>query len=213
MLKFLKERFWTQIILKRNGIKKYIVFFGSARILPTNHPLSSYYHSAEKISQEIAKYLKDEKKEHVSIATGGGGGIMEAANKGANKYIKTIGFNIKLPKEQKPNKYISKKLSFEFSNFFNRKYWFFKASMFVILPGGFGTLDELFEILTLIQTKKVANKHCILYNENNFFDSLIAFNQKMSENGLISSSDLGLLKIVNNEEECINAIKAICQKY
>ncbi len=213
MFKSIKEKFFTQIILKKNGINKYIVFFGSARILPENHPLSSYYQSATRIAEEIAKYFKEQKGQKISIATGGGGGIMEATNKGANKYIKTIGFNIKLPHEQKPNSYISKGLSFEFSNFFIRKYWFFKASMFVIFPGGFGTLDELFEILTLIQTKKVTIKQCILYNENNFFDSLIAFNEKISKYGLISTNDLGFLKVVNSEEECINEIKAICQKY
>ncbi len=213
MFKFLKERFLTEFILKKNGIQKYILFFGSARILPQNHPLSSYYQSAEKIATEVAKCLKEEKKEHIAIATGGGGGIMEAANKGASKHIKTIGFNIKLPHEQKANPYISKGLAFEFSNFFIRKHWFFQSSVFVIFPGGFGTLDEFFEILTLVQTKKVLNKHCILYNQNNFFDSLITLSEKLAKYGLISKMDLNFLQVVNSEEECINKIKAICQKY
>ena len=120
-----------------------------------------YYEDAALISKELSLWFKKLKKhhKHYVICSGGGPGIMEAANRGARQAkTESVGLNISLPMEQYPNPYLSKKLSFEFHYFFIRKFWFFYLSKaLLVFPGGFGTFDELFELLTLIQTEKTKN--------------------------------------------------------
>src|SRR5256885_8936925 len=150
---------------RRERIRDTIVFFGSARIAEDG-PLGKYYRDA----RELARRLTEWSDGFVNIArrfvvcSGGGPGIMEAANRGAHEaHGKTIGLNIGLPFEQFPNPYITPELNFEFHYFFMRKFWFaYLAKAMVIFPGGFGSLDELFEILTLAQTQKLAKKIIVI---------------------------------------------------
>jgi uncharacterized protein (TIGR00730 family) len=136
------------------------------------------------------------------VTTGGGPGIMEAANLGAHEAGgKTIGLNINLPFEQNPNPYITPALNFEFHYFFMRKFWFaYLAKALVIFPGGFGTLDELFEILTLAQTQKLAKKILVVIYGSEYWNRVINF-QTMVDAGTISASDLDLFRMVDSPEE------------
>ncbi|MBI5418200.1 LOG family protein, partial [Candidatus Poribacteria bacterium] len=125
--------------------------------------MSKYYEQAAELSYKLTKWIKGSAEKHNSslvLCTGGGSGIMEAANFGANKAGgKSLGFNISLPFEQKVNSYVTENLSFEFHYFFIRKFWFaYLAKALIIFPGGFGTLDEMMEVLTLIQTNKIRRK-------------------------------------------------------
>jgi uncharacterized protein (TIGR00730 family) len=139
---------------------------------------------------------------------------MEAANRGAREAgAKTIGLNIRLPFEQYPNPYITPSLNFEFHYFFMRKFWFaYLAKALVIFPGGFGTLDELFEILTLAQTQKLAKKILVVIYGREYWERLINF-QVMSDAGAISPVDLDLFKMVDTPEEGFEYLKDGLTKY
>ena len=146
--------------LKEHKVNSTVLFFGSSKAKPDNSsPLSKYYGQTEELAFRLAKWaikLEPKGKDFV-ICTGGGPGLMEAANRGAARAGgKSIGMNISIPEEQIPNPYISAELSFIFHYFFMRKFWLVNhARAIVAMPGGFGTLDELFEVLTLIQTGKI----------------------------------------------------------
>ncbi|MBN2134212.1 MAG: LOG family protein [Acidobacteria bacterium] len=198
---------------KTFDIKHTVVFFGSARIDPEKSPenIQKYYWAAEDFSFRLAEWSKELKKENDSftICSGGGPGIMEAANRGASRAnCHTIGLNISIPHEQEPNPYISKELSFEFHYFFMRKLWFlYHAKALVVFPGGFGTMDELFETLTLLQTKKMEKPDLqILLYDSKFWNSLINF-QLLKDMGLISSDDTSLFHFFDSPEEGFNYIK------
>jgi len=143
------------------------------------------------------------------ITSGGGPGIMEAANRGAYEAgAKTIGLNIKLPFEQMPNPYITPALNFEFHYFFMRKYWFaYLAKALVVFPGGFGTLDEMFEILTLMQTKKLAKKITVLIYGSSYWKSVINLDI-LAEKGAIAMKDRDLFQYVDTPEEAFAKLKA-----
>src|SRR6202142_1457226 len=136
------------------------------------------------------------------VTTGGGPGIMEAANRGAREAgSKTIGLNIRLPFEQNPNPYITPSLNFDFHYFFMRKFWFaYLAKGLVIFPGGFGTLDELFEILTLAQTKKLAKKILVAIYGKKYWNQVLNF-QALVDSGTIAQEDLELFRFVDSPEE------------
>lgn len=138
---------------------------------------------------------------------------MEAANKGAKLAGgKSIGLNISIPMEQEPNPYISEELMFEFHYFFMRKYWFvYLAKALVIFPGGFGTLDELMEVLTLIQTKKVLKPLLILVFGQDYWKEVIHF-EAMARWGTISKSDLDLLNFVNSPAEAFLLLSEFLEK-
>src|SRR6186713_1381777 len=144
----------------------------------------------------------EEPRRRFVVTSGGGPGIMEAANRGASEAGgKTIGLNIRLPFEQGPNRYITKGLHFEFHYFFMRKFWFaYLSRALVIFPGGFGTLDELFEILTLEQTKKLAKQIQVILYGREYWEEIINL-KPMEEWGAISSADLDLLKWVDTPDE------------
>ncbi|RJP25454.1 MAG: LOG family protein, partial [Deltaproteobacteria bacterium] len=151
-----------------------VVFFGSARSGPdgtTGERMHKYYWAAEELAFRLASWSKTlTRKEHAfHVCTGGGPGVMEAANRGARRAgADTIGYNISLPFEQFPNEYITESLNFEFHYFFMRKLWFlYHAKAIIVFPGGFGTFDELFEVLTLKQTKKLEKTEIpiLLYDE------------------------------------------------
>jgi len=139
---------------------------------------------------------------------------MEAANRGAREAnSKTIGLNIRLPFEQCPNPYITPSLNFDFHYFFMRKFWFaYLAKALVIFPGGFGTLDELFEILTLAQTQKLAKKILVVIYGREYWDRLINF-QTMVDAGTISPEDLELFQMVDSPEEGFEFLRDGLTKY
>ncbi|HEV2620270.1 MAG TPA: TIGR00730 family Rossman fold protein, partial [Acidobacteriaceae bacterium] len=143
------------------------------------------------------------------ITSGGGPGIMEAANRGAYEAgAKTIGLNIKLPFEQMPNPYITPELNFEFHYFFMRKFWFaYLAKALVVFPGGFGTLDEMFEVLTLAQTQKLAKKITVLIYGSSYWKSVINLDV-LAEKGAIAMKDRELFQYVDTPEEAFAALKA-----
>ena len=192
-----------------------VVFFGSARIKKNakeNSKASRYYKAAYDFAYKLAQYSNELEKEHGNgfyICTGGGPGIMEAANRGASDADKmTIGLNISLPFEQEPNTYISSELNFEFHYFFMRKLWFlYHAKAIVIFPGGFGTLDELFETLTLIQTKKLEKFDIpVMLYDKKFWDELINF-KKLVKLNLIAPEDMDLIHFFNSPDEGMEFIK------
>jgi len=173
-----------------------VSIFGSAR----THPEDSDYQKAEKTAAKLAK-------EGYAIVTGGGPGIMEAANKGASKAGGvSVGLNINLPEEQKPNKYIGTYLDFRY--FFVRKVMFVKYSVaFVIFPGGFGTLDEFFEPIELIQTRKIKPFPVILV-EREYWKGLKDWMEKaLLAKGKISPQDINLFHIIDEPDEIVNFIK------
>jgi uncharacterized protein (TIGR00730 family) len=153
-----------------------------------------------------AKSLKKPNK--FIVCSGGGPGIMEAANKGASKANGfSMGLNISLPFEQYPNRYISPELNLEFHYFFMRKFWFaYLAKALVIMPGGYGTLDELMEILTLVQTQKLHKKMTVLVYGKEYWDKVINLNA-MAEMNMISPEDLDLFKFVDTPKEAFEYLK------
>lgn len=173
-----------------------VTIFGSSRVRPGDKD----YQKAERIAQLLVK-------EGYCMITGGGPGIMEAANKGAMETKgESIGLNIELPMEQAPNKYITTLVTFRY--FFVRKVMFVKyAQAFVIMPGGFGTMDELFESMTLIQTHKI-KPFPIIVVDRDYWSGLISWMKgKMIREGKISLEDLDIIKIVDEPEEVVEAIK------
>lgn len=185
--------------LEKFGIKHMITFFGSAR-LSNDHPdYIAAYQMAKKFAEEY--HAPD-----LGISSGGGPGIMEAVNKGAKEGgANSIGMGISLPFEQHNNEFISKDLDFEFHYFFTRKYWcVYLSKAFVIMPGGVGTMDELFEILTLIQTCKMPAKPIVLYNSD-FWNNVVNFD-RMVEHGTISQKDLNLFSITDNVDDAVKYI-------
>lgn len=174
-----------------------ISVFGSARTQPND----KYYQMAVNISEMLAK-------RGYGVITGGGPGIMEAGNKGAQQGGgKSVGLNIDLPFEQSGNKYIDEDSNLKFDYFFVRKVIFVKYSQgFVVVPGGFGTMDELFEALTLIQTKKINNRPVVLIGSDYWSGLMDWIKNVMLAQGNISEPDLDLFKIVDTEEEAIKFI-------
>ncbi len=171
--------------------------------------VAHYYEDARKLSRLIAEWSSTfPKKERYHICTGGGPGIMEAANRGAlDAGAKSIGLNISLPFEQYPNPYLSKGLNFEFHYFFMRKLWFVMlAHGLVIFPGGFGTLDELMEVLTLRQTQKTTKTFPIILYSTEFWKKLINFDY-LIEIGTISAEDMDLFTFVDSPEEAFSVLK------
>jgi uncharacterized protein (TIGR00730 family) len=171
--------------------------------------MSKYYEDTVELAYMLTKWSKRLKKGNkFVVCSGGGPGIMEAANKGAAKAKGlSIGFNISLPFEQFPNKYISPEFNFEFHYFFMRKFWFaYLAKAIVIMPGGYGTLDELMEILTLVQTNKLRKKITILIYGKEYWDQIFNL-EVLAERNMISKEDLKLFKYANTPNEAFNYLK------
>ncbi|MCA6066874.1 TIGR00730 family Rossman fold protein [Chryseobacterium sp. RG1] len=218
----LKQKKWDEIITKDSwmvfkvmaefvdGYEKLakigpcVSIFGSARLKPE----TKYYQMAVEIAEKITKI-------GFGIITGGGPGIMEAGNKGAfNANGNSIGLNIDLPFEQHFNPYINKSYSMNFDYFFVRKVMFVKYSQgFVVMPGGFGTLDELTEALTLIQTKKIGRFPIVLVGSEFWGGLLDWFKATLLKEGMISEGDLDLYRVVDTADEAVAHIKAFYDKY
>ena len=226
-----------ELIFKEHGISSTLVVFGSSRITdedsaranleqaqkefdadPDNEELSQklklakrdlenskYYYEAWKLGKIVSKNNPDKT---MVITTGGGPGIMEAANKGAHDAnAQSIGLNIVLPHEQYPNKYITPELCLQFHYFATRKMHFlFRTKGLVVFPGGFGTMDEMFETLTLIQTKKIKPFPIILFGKK-YWNNIINF-QGMVDEGTISEKDMGLFHFVETAEDAWEIIAA-----
>ncbi len=178
--------------------------------------MASYYEDARRLAFMITQWTKSirQPRHRFVICTGGGPGIMEAANLGASEAGgKTIGMNINLPFEQMPNPYITPDLNFEFHYFFMRKLWFaYLAKALVIFPGGFGTFDELFELLTLAQTEKLNKRITIVIYGKAYWDRVINF-QALVDAGTISPNDLNLFHWANTPEEAFTCLKDDLTKY
>ncbi len=177
------------------------------KILHKRRSQVKYYNEARKFAAIVSRKIKAEARRDFVVITGGGPGIMEAANRGADDVgARSIGLNIDLPREQEPNPYISPELCFQFRYFALRKMHFLmRARALVAFPGGFGTFDEVFEVLTLVQTKKVAPIPIILIGRK-YWSRVVDFNY-LAEHGFIADDDLKLFEIVDTAEEAIALIK------
>ena len=177
---------------------------------------SRYYEEARELANRLTKWslsLEDPHRRFV-VTSGGGPGIMEAANRGAFEAGgKTIGLNIRLPFEQGPNRYITKGLHFEFHYFFMRKFWFaYLAKALVIFPGGFGTLDEMFEILTLSQTHKLSKKLLVILYGSEYWNEVFDL-RPLADWGAINESDLDLLCRVDSADEAFEELKKFLETH
>jgi len=210
-----------------------IVFFGSARVLPHNKSkaalaaakahggkleieaaerdlaMSRYYEDARTLASRLTKWSKglEKGRRRFVVCTGGGPGIMEAANRGASEARGlNIGLNIAIPHEQSNNPYISRELAFEFNYFFMRKFWFtYLAKALIAFPGGFGTLDEFFELMTLLQTRKLGKKMPIVLYGSAYWDDILNFDA-MVRHGTISPEDLNLFRKLDSVDEAFDYI-------
>lgn len=191
--------------LRRARVHDTIVFFGSARLSAAG-PFGRYYEDARELARQVtlwSKGLPSHGHRYV-ICSGGGGGIMEAANRGAAEAGgRTIGFNISLPAEQHPNPYITRELLFEFHYFFMRKLWFAHlARALVVFPGGFGTLDELTEILTLAQTRKLERPIPVILYGSAYWQEILNL-QALVRHGMIDSRDLQLFRYADEPAQAL----------
>lgn len=237
-LRILSEYYHPQAALKKNRIYNTVVFFGSARSISSDDYskrmtnlldlkksgkdvdekisllkklkfTTKYYDATVEFSKKVSNWSKTLSVDNkVYVCTGGGPGMMEAANKGASEAeFQNIGFNIELPFEQYPNPYITPELNFEFHYFFMRKFWFvYHAKAIVVMPGGFGTMDELMEMLTLEQTNVISKKVPIVLFGKEFWNNLINFDY-LIEVGMISEKDLDLFVILDDIDEALEYIK------
>jgi uncharacterized protein (TIGR00730 family) len=194
----------------RERVSDTIVFFGSARLAPEG-PLARYYEAARELARLVTVWSQSlpAHAHHYVVCTGGGGGIMEAANRGAaDAGGKTVGLNIGLPHEQRPNAYITPELSFEFHYFFMRKLWFaLLARALIVFPGGFGTLDELMEILTLMQTRKIDRAIPIVLYGSAYWNEIVDF-EALARHGMIDRADLALFKFADDPQAALAILQA-----
>ncbi len=240
-LRIVAEYMEPQYRFRKENVRDTVVFYGSARLLPKaaankklrelkkmKNPsndrlldaqidleMSRYYEDTVELSRMITEWsMKQEPGNRFVVCSGGGPGIMEASNRGARKAGgKSIGLNISLPFEQNPNPYITPALNFEFHYFFMRKFWFaYLAKALIIMPGGYGTMDELFELLTLIQTKKIRKKMPIVVYDKHFWDRVINF-EELANKRLIDKEDLKLFRIAESVEEAFHYVKNDLQKH
>jgi uncharacterized protein (TIGR00730 family) len=172
--------------------------------------MARYYEDARRLAHLLTQWSIQipARRRRFVVTTGGGPGIMEAANLGAHEAGgKSIGLNINLPFEQNPNSYITPSLNFEFHYFFMRKFWFaYLAKALVIFPGGFGTIDELFEILTLAQTDKLAKKILVVIYGSEYWHRIMNF-QAFVDAGTVSAEDLNLFKFVDTPEDAFTFLR------
>ena len=210
-----------EMLLAERNIRSTVVIFGGARIPAPGQDAwaaknatqkanleeaSVYYEEAHRFARLVSEWSAKHNYEEFVVATGGGPGVMEAGNRGAADVgAPSIGFNIVLPHEQAPNPYVTPELSFNFHYFAIRKMHFLmRARAVAVFPGGFGTLDELFETVTLIQTGRMARVPLILFAEN-FWRSVVNF-ERLAEFGTISPEDLDLIHFVDTADEACAVI-------
>ncbi len=212
---------------RRERIRDTVVFFGSARFHAAQEDApdeaagnaaqsrAQFYENARQLAFLHARWAQtlsgagSESHHRFVVCSGGGPGIMEAVNRGAYEAgCKSIGLNIRLPSEQEPNRYITPELSLDFHYFFMRKYWFaYLAKALVVFPGGFGTLDELFEILTLAQTGKLAKNIPVILYCRKYWEGMLRFDA-LAEAGAIGAKDLELFRFAETPEEAFATLQA-----
>lgn len=229
---------------RAHNIQDTVVFFGSARVLSRTHAQrnltriekttdkadykaalkrsrkalewSRYYEDARELAKRLTSWSMalEAQRHRFVVCSGGGPGIMEAANRGAKEAGgKSIGLNIRLPFEQAPNRYITKDLVFNFHYFFMRKFWFaYLAKALVIFPGGFGTIDEMFEILTLAQTRKLSKKLLVILYGNDYWSEVFHL-EPLAEWGAINEEDLNLLCRVDTIDEAFEELRGFLVKH
>jgi uncharacterized protein (TIGR00730 family) len=218
-LRILSEYLEPLSRLEKLRVNSTVLFLGSSQAKPHQREsiLAKYYWEAEELAYRLAKWaipLKPQGKNFV-ICTGAGPGIMEAANRGAARAGgKSIGMNISLPHEQLPNPYISPELSFVFHYFFMRKFWLvYKAKAVVAFPGGYGTLDEVFETLTLVQTDKIFKKDlCIILYGEDYWRKIIDFNTLVDLKA-VSPEDENLFSFCSTPRDAFSFLKKRLAKY
>jgi uncharacterized protein (TIGR00730 family) len=200
---------------RREKIRDTIVFFGSARIVEDG-PLGHYYRDARELARRMTEWSESfvNYTRRFVVCSGGGPGIMEAANRGAaDASGKTIGLNIGLPFEQLPNPFITPELSFEFHYFFMRKFWFaYLAKAIVVFPGGYGSIDELMEVLTLVQTRKLNKKIIIVLYGSQFWKEVINF-EALVRYGTISPEDLDLFEFADDPDTAFRILQEGLMKH
>ena len=209
-LRILAEYLAPLEAFRRERIQDTIVFFGSARIAPDG-PLGRYYEEARELARLVTEWslsLPPGVNRHI-VCSGGGRGIMEAANRGATEAGgRTVGLNIGLPFEQKPNPWITPGLCFEFHYFFMRKLWFAHlARALIVFPGGFGTLDEMLEVLTLVQTGKIDRSIPILLYGTAYWNEIVNF-EALVRHGMVSPEDLALFRFVDDPQVALALLQA-----
>ena len=208
-LRILAEYLEPLRCFQQERIHDTIVFFGSAR-LRQDGPLGRYYTEARELARLCAEWSQSlpPGARRFIVCSGGGGGVMEAANRGASDVrCRTIGLNIGLPHEQRPNPYITRELSFEFHYFFMRKLWFAHlARAIVAFPGGFGTLDEVTEILTLTQTHNLDRKIAILLYGSRYWKEIVNFDA-LVRHGMIAREDLALFEFVDDPVTALRVLQ------
>ena len=232
-LRILAEFFEPGLVFAQEDVRNSIVFFGSARTLPMSEikkqrkgckdkaklarlkaleSVAEYYDAARELGAKLGRWA-NKKHNGYAIMTGGGPGIMEAGNRGATDVgTPSIGLNIKLPFEQHPNPYIDEALNLQFRYFFIRKYWFLKkARALVVFPGGFGTLDEMFEMLTLIQTDKYAQQLPVIIFGSKFWKKAVNW-EYFADTGMINKEDLKLFHFCDDVDEAYKIITETLEK-
>jgi len=208
-LRILSEYLYPLSHFRKEKILDTIVFFGSARTFETGAN-ARYYNEARELARRITEWsnnIQNSPRRFV-VCSGGGPGIMEAANRGAQDAGgKTIGLNIGLPFEQRPNPFITPELSFEFHYFFMRKFWFaYLAKALIVFPGGFGTLDELTEILTLVQTQKLLKKMVVILYGSDFWKEILNFDA-LVRHGMIAPGDLELFDFADDVDAAFRLLE------
>jgi len=241
IVRILAEYTGPQQLFRKKKVKDTVVFFGSARLKPQDVAdlalsqaqansapetelaklrravhTAQYYEKARELSRRMTEWsmgLKNGQRRFI-VATGGGPGIMEAANRGADEAGGlSVGLNISLPFEQSGNDYISPELEMEFHYFFMRKYWFvYFAKALVAFPGGFGTMDELFETLTLIQTGKIHKEMPIVLFGKEFWDAVVNFDA-MVDFGVVGAPDLNLFLKTDSVDEAFEYLTTHLSKW
>ncbi len=234
VLRILAEYLEPQARFQRYRIRDTVVFFGSARAVPEDRAqelvrlarasadpraileaqralrLSRYYEAARGLARKMTEWSKSlaQPARRFIVCSGGGPGIMEAANRGASEAAGlSVGLGISLPVEPAANPYITRELAFEFHYFFMRKFWFvYLAKALVVFPGGFGTLDELFELLTLVQTHKAQKPMPIVLYGREYWNEVAGF-QAMVRWGTIGEADLGLFRVCDSTEEAFDYLR------
>jgi uncharacterized protein (TIGR00730 family) len=208
-LRILAEYLEPLARFRRERIHDTIVFFGSARLDPDG-AFGRYYADARELARRITVWSMSLSKPHrFVVCSGGGGGIMEAANRGAaDAGGRSIGLNIGLPHEQRPNRFIPPELSFQFHYFFMRKLWFSHlARALVVFPGGFGTLDEMTEVLTLAQTRKLQRKVPVILYGSSYWAEVIDFDALLRHE-MIDREDLDLFKKADDPASAFEILQA-----
>lgn len=215
-LKSKREAMKEYSFIKKSNPKQVENFAKKLREAQLLLDMSRYYEDAVELSRRLTEWSMnlETNANRFIVCTGGGPGIMEAANKGAKKaggY--SIGLNISIPFEQFVNNYVTPDLSFEFHYFFMRKFWFaYLSKALIVFPGGFGTMDELFEILTLVQTAKVRKKLAVIMYDKKYWSRVINFDA-LVEMGMISKSDLNLFSLTDSIDDAFDIIVKHLKKY